>query len=138
MHTEKRIKENLSIYKGFVLSGSGREGEIPKHEYEIMEDKTEEGVRTLVLKEKDLTEHLSKVKELADTIAEKIGESDSKAMKALLFDALKHYWDEDIEQMYKRVVLSEKPPPVKARKGCFEIIIGDGRRKNADIIKLLD
>jgi hypothetical protein len=132
----KRLKENISFYHGNLAMAGLREGEIPRHEYDVVSDKMEEGVRTIQLKERDRAAFFDKCKKLADAIAEKIGEGESKTFKALLFDALKHYWDTDIDRIYDSVVSGKTP--VKARKGCFAIIIGDGRRKSADIIQLLD
>lgn len=126
-------KEALTLYKeGFALMKREAGAHIDK-EYEIVSDKTEEGTRTLVLKEKDTAEMQKRVRVLVDVIMKGLGET-SKTLEKLLYDTLIDYWDESIERIYNKIVL--KKEPVKARAGCFAIIIGDGRKKNAERIDL--
>ena len=77
-----------------------------------------------------------KVRLVTEGILEALGEIDSKTMRTLLTDQLKSYWDDDIEDMYTKVVV--KKEKVKTRPGCFRIIIGDGRKKGHGEIQLTD
>lgn len=129
-------KENMSFYKNEVLTTKGRSSHIA-NEYLIESDTTEEdGTRVIRLKPKDKTEFLAKARELANAIAERIGEGKSKLFKNMLFDLLKEYEEKSLHRIYKRVMAGKEP--VRAEEGCFKIIIGDGRRRNHDEIQLVE
>ena len=118
-------KESISLYKDRALLGKGRSPHIDK-EYEILEDKQEGDVRTIILKEKDLKPYWERVQKLVDIMADKLGEGESKAFKGLLFDALKDFEEKPFDKLYRQVVEGERP--VKVREGCFKLIVGDGRK----------
>lgn len=118
-------RESISLFKDRALLGKGRSPHIDK-EYEILEDKLEGDIRTIILKERDLKPYWNKVQKLVDIIADKMGEGESKAFKGLLFDALKDFEEKHFEKLYKQVTEGERP--VKVREGCFKLIVGDGRR----------
>jgi hypothetical protein len=127
-------KESISLYKqGYAFMGKDPVGHIVA-EYDIIRDETVEGIRTIVLKERDLKPFYRRVRELADAIAERIGEGESKVVKDLLFDALHDYESRLIDKIYRRVVV--RGEPVKPQEGCFKIIVGDGRRRNSVHIML--
>lgn len=127
-------KESISLYRqGYAFMGKDPEGHIVM-EYDIVRDDTVEGVRTIVLKERDLKPLHDRVRELAGVITERIGESGSKVVRNLLFDALRDYEPRLIDKLYQRIVV--KGEPVKPREGCFKIIVGDGRRKDSTHIML--
>ena len=105
-------------------------------EYNVVRDETdEEGMRTIVLQEKDLTPLREKARKLADVVAANIGEGDSKILRELLFDVFKDYYEKTIDKLLKMIAEGK---PVKVREGCFKVIIGDGRRKNSEEIMLRD
>ena len=114
---------------------STREGHI-KEEYDLLRDESgPDGTRTIILKKKDLPEIQRMRDELVEKLCEKLGEpKESKMIRKIILDALKDYNLTSLKRIYNKVVLGEVP--VKARPGCFEIIIGDGRKKNSDIIQL--
>ena len=126
-------KESISLYRqGYAYMGKRPDGHIEK-EYDIVQDETVGGVRTIVLKERDLVPRLEKVRTLANMIAERIGEGSSRVVKELLFDALKDYEDKPFDRLYRQV---SKDEPIKSKEGCFKIIVGDGRKKNSTHIML--
>lgn len=128
------IRGSMSFYpRGKVYYGRGRSPHIDR-EYELVEDKTEGGVRTIVLKEKDRGVLIKKAEELVDVIAEKLGEGESKAVKAILFDEFKDYAEEYLDDILKRITI--KKEPVKASEGCFKVLIGDGRKRGSIEIML--
>ena len=127
-------QESISLYRqGYAYMGKRPDGHIDK-EYDILQDDTVEGVRTIVLKERDLAAHLTRVRELSDAIAEKLGEGESKVVKGLLCDVLKDYEVKNFDQLYRQVMVQGEP--VKSREGCFKVIVGDGRRKGSQHIML--
>jgi len=128
--------ETITLYKKRGEALASRDpGDTVDNEYEILSDTIgEDGTRILQLKPKDLTELRKVTQEVVNAIAEKIGEGKSKAFKALLFDVLKSYRHQDIYRMHRK--LAKEGIPVKVSKACFEVIIGDGRRKNSEIIRL--
>lgn len=131
------MDENMS-FKGkhkkvFTTKGTSRH----INEYDIVSDIVDrDGVRTIVIKPSDKTEHLRLCNELADKMVIRLGEGQNKLLRKMLFDTLRDYGDEDVKDMHKQVVLGEAP--VKHREGCFKLIIGDGRRKNHHEIMLID
>lgn len=131
------MSETITFYKGRREAlASSREGHVQK-EYDIVSDSVEEdGTRRLVMKERDLSELNEMKEELVDAIAESLGEGGSKTFKQILLDSLGDYKHSDIKRMYRKVISQKKAPLIKATPGCFEIIIGDGRRKNSDIIRI--
>ena len=131
---DQRIRENISLYRRGVAYAAKREGGHITGSYDVLNDETDnEGIRTIILKTQDKVKHLTIVKELAKLLAEKLGEGESKTFISLLEDTLIDYEEESILRMLDK---AKKDIPVKTREGCFKIIIGDGRRKNADIIDL--
>jgi hypothetical protein len=128
--------ENMSFYRNKkVLTTKG----ISKHlnEYDIVSDNVEgDGIRTIVIKPSDKTEHLRLCKELATKMVEKMGEGDNRLLNNMLFDTLRDYRDKEVIEMHKKVVLGKET--VKHKEGCFKIIIGDGRKKNHHEIMLID
>ncbi len=128
--------ENLSFYRN--KKAMGTKG-VSRHinEYDIASDVTnEEGVRTIVMKPADKTEHLKLCDELANKMVEKLGGGDNKLLRTMLFDTLRDYGEKDVKSMHKMVVLGKAP--VKHREGCFKIVIGDGRKKSSHEIMLVD
>ena len=130
-----RTKETITFYrKGFALAKTREEGNITG-DYDVLENTIDkDGIRTIKLKPQDKSQHIANVKELVSAMLEKMGEEESKAFRDLLEDTLVDYEAEEVERMLKKVKGEDKP--VKARKGCFQVIIGDGRRKDAEIIQL--
>jgi len=127
------IKEDFSVYRdGTVYQSKGRSDHIAK-EYTLVRDETYQGHRVIELQEKDLTTLQEKAKRLANLIADKIGEGKSKTVKDILFDVLKDYFEKSLDQLLKKI---EKGEPVRAKEGCFKIVIGDGRTKKSDHIML--
>lgn len=129
-----RAKEHLSLYRGGFAYAATREGGHITGDYEILGDTTEEGVRTIVLKEKDTAPHLERVKKLTRVILERLGETRSRVLRELLEDTLRDYKPEDVERVLNKIV--EKKEPVKTKEGCYRIIIGDGRRKNCEVLHI--
>ena len=129
--------ETITFYKGRKEAlATSRVGHLEK-EYDILSDTIEEDVRVLRIKPKDLSEINKLREELTEVIAEKLGEGTSKTFKAILSDTLTEYDKASIKRMYKKLIEAKgEVPPVKATKGCFEIIIGDGRRKKSEIIRI--
>ena len=126
--------ESISLYrKGQALTGKGDAPHVDK-EYTIFKDQTVEGVRTIVLQEKDLAPFREKARKLAEVMAEMIGEGESKVVKELLLDVLKDYEEKKLDELYKRVV--ERGEPVKAQEGCYKLIVGDGRTRKSEHIML--
>jgi len=126
--------ETFTLYKKRKEAlATTRIGHIEK-EYDLITDEVDEnGVRVIRMKPKVSTELAKLRNELADKIMEKLGET-SKMLRKLLLDTLNDYNDASIKRMHRKVVLGIAP--VKATKGCFEIIIGDGRKKSSDTIRI--
>lgn len=133
---DNRIKESIALLRKGVAYASKREGGHITGDYDILKDETVEGVRTIVLKERDRKEFIQKVKELSKVLAEKLGEGESKTLTKILEDVFIDYEDEHLYKLHKRVV--EGKEPVKAREGCFHIIVGDGRKNSSEIIDIRD
>jgi len=131
---DTRVKEQIALYRRGVAYAAKREGGHITGDYDILKDETIEGVRTIVLKERDRKEFLQKVKELSKVLAEKLGEGKSKTFIKILEDVFIDYEDENLDKLYERVVQGKEP--VKSREGCFHIIVGDGRKKGAAIIDI--
>jgi len=126
MSLDSRKKEALA---------SSKVGHIER-EYNIVSDAVgEDGCRTIVLKPRDMTTLKKAKQELASEICRRLNETGT-VFKKILMDTLKDYKEADILQMHKRLLLDEKPPPVKATPGCFKIILGDGRKKNSHHISI--
>ena len=107
------------------------------HDYVLSsKEKSDDGTLTIVLKPRDMKEIKRKLNKLVNTLAVKLNEPDSKVVKGILKDKLSEFWDEDVEELYNKVVVENQS--VKAKEGCFKIIIGDQRRKNSDAIMLRD
>jgi hypothetical protein len=131
-------KETFAIKKGKAHKMLSTKG-ISKHliEYNILSDTIgEDGTRTLVFKPTDASKFLQRVAELAAAMVEKLGEGENKLLRTMLADTLRDYREEDIDDMYRKVVLREQP--VKYREGCFKLIIGDGRKKGRHEIMLVE
>ena len=127
-------KESITFYR----DGSAMMGKLPgthiDKEYDVVQDQTDGvGIRTIVLREKDLAPVREKARKLADVIAAKIGESGSATVKDLLFDVFRDYDEKTIDKLLKSIAAGQ---PVKVREGCFKVVIGDGRRKDRDEIML--
>lgn len=131
------MSETITFYGGRKEAlATVREGHVQK-EYDIISDSAEEdGTRHIIIKEKDLSELTKMREELVDAVAEKLGEGGSKAFKQILLDSLTDYSHLDVKRMHRKVVLQKEAPPIKATRGCLEVIIGDGRRKSSDIIRI--
>jgi len=127
-------KESMSFYSDGKVFAKKREHGNISGEYELLNDAVENNVRTITLKLCDKAEHLTRVKELAKLMCEKMGEQ-GRAFKQLLEDTLIDYKDEEVIRMLGKVKDEE---PVKARKGCFQVIIGDGRKLDSEVIQLRD
>lgn len=133
---DTRVKEHISFYRRGVAYAAKREGGHITGDYDILKDETIEGTRTIVLKERDRKEFIQKVKELSKTLAEKLGEGESKTFIKILEDVFIDYEDEHLYKLHERVVQGKEP--VKTREGCFRIIIGDGRKTSSAIIDIRD
>lgn len=129
--------ETITLYKGRKEAlASSRVGHLEK-EFDILSDTVgEDGVRTITIKPKDLAELNKLRKELVEAIAKKLGEAGSRTFKRILSDTLREYRDSDIKRMHSQLVVAKVKPTVKATRSCFEIIIGDGRKKNSHIIRI--
>lgn len=129
-------RENFSLYRDkkiLAIKGSS------KHliEYDVVSDETnQEGIRTIVIKPSDKTEHLKVCKELADKMVARLGEGENKLLRTMLFDTLRDYKEKDVIDMHKKVVMGGAP--VKHRESCFKIIIGDGRKRGHHEIQLIE
>lgn len=131
--SDERIYENLSLYRKGEALAAKREGGHITGEYKIEQDAVDkDGTRTIVLKPVDKTEFLKRVKELAGLLAEKMGEPKTGMFAKLVEDALIDVKDEDVERMLKRVGEGEKV----SRAHCFRLYVGDGRKKNCDLLEL--
>lgn len=117
--------------KGMACSGKARDaGETIRHlpdTYTIVSDETSEGVRTIVLKEVDSSERMRKTGEIVGSIASALKENRSKTFKDLLTDILLDSWDEEIDELYHKIV--EKKEAIVAEEGCFKLIIGTGSKQ---------
>jgi len=104
-------------------------------EYEVLQnDLDSEGVRIIKLKKVDPKERAKKLKSLVDVIAERLGEGNSKAFKGILKDAMGDYWTETLDRLYGKIVTEGEK--VTARPGCFEVTVGDRRKRSAESIAL--
>jgi len=126
--------ETFTLYKGRKEGlASSWMGHIDK-EYDLLSDEVgEEGIRTIKLKEKDLSERLQMQNKVVDALMVKLGET-SRTLKAILKDTIKGYSEASIKRLYKKIVLGEAP--VRKGRGCYYISIGDGRKKDRDIIRI--
>jgi len=134
----KRKESILFNDKGTALSAKHKRGKIRHWDefWNVKSDKTnKKGERTIVLKKQDRKTIEKKKKEVINGILEALGEK-SKAMRGLLDDVLQDTWDENIENLYERIIV--KKQKVTSGPGCFKIKIGDGRRKNSTEIMLRD
>lgn len=128
--------ETFSIYtKGHVLLSKGG-GHVDKELDVLSDTTTEDGIRTLVIKPADVSKAQSEISELVELIAERLGEKESKHFKEILRDSLKDCRNSDITRMLKKVRVGKEP--IKAHKGCYRVLIGDGRSKNSDFIRIRD
>jgi len=124
-----KFKETLEITQsGKVESMHNENGEIVM-EYEIVSDETDSsGERTIKIKPSPRDAEVKRKRnELVNTLLQRLGEKDSKAFSALLENAIRQYGYNIVEELHKRVVAQQQP--VKAKKGCFELVIGKGRGK---------
>ena len=129
-----REKQNMTFYRDGTVLMSKCPGTHVDTEYDVVRDETDEaGVRTIVLREKDVTVLRDKARRLATAIAEKIGEADSAVVHGLLFDVFKDYHERDMDRLLKMVATGQ---PVKVREGCFKVVIGDGRRRTSAEVML--
>ena len=113
--------------------------EDPDHEtevaYDIISDGIDlDGVRVIRLKEQDRREREKKIKEIIDTLAEKLGEEGSEIFREITYDTLRNLYDEVIDKYHKMIVV--KGEKVKKAPGCYKIIIGDGRTRRSEEINL--
>ena len=115
------IRENKTAY-----STTNETGEI-KIEYQLINDTTDiDGIRTVKLKPSTRNSSIQeKRKELVQELLKGLGEKDSKAFAGLLENAINSHGFEIIEELHQKVV--DKKEPLKTRKGCFEIVIGNGK-----------
>lgn len=131
------IEELKLTDKGTAWSGKAEEpGERIRHlpdGYTVISDKTREGTRTIVLQEIDKSERMMKVREIVDGIATALKEGRSKAFKAVLEDVLEDSFDEEIDDLYHRIV--EKKEAIVAEPGCFKLVIGMGSRQKEMMIR---
>ena len=126
-------KETITLHRNkTALTGKPPSTHIEK-EYNVLKDETLEGMRTIVLQEKDLSIQHEKARKLADTIAEEVGEGKSKAFKGMLFDIFRDYYEKTIDKLLKMI---ERGESVKVKEGCFKVIIGDGRKNSSEEIML--
>ena len=127
-------KQNMTFYRDGTVLMSKCPGTHVDTEYNVVRDETDEaGVRTIVLREKDLTVLQDKARRLATAIAEKIGEAGSTVVHDLLFDVFKDYHELELDRLLRMVA---KGQPVKVKEGCFKVVIGDGRRRNCAEVML--
>ena len=126
------IIESISFEKDIAYSGKSNTRHIDK-EYAIVSDLiNDNGERVIILKEKDLTGFYDKISELVNLIMASLGET-SPVLKGLLNDYFHEHREKTIENIIRKL---NKGASVKAKEGCFKIIIGDGRRKNSEEIML--
>lgn len=126
--------ETFTLYPGrkeaLVASWSG---ELDK-EWRLLSDAVgEDGIRTIRMKPKDLTELAQKRKEVVDAIMVKLEET-SKTLRAILLDSIRQYNKTSIDRLYKKVVLGKEP--IRKGRGCYYISVGDGRRKDSEVIRI--
>lgn len=95
----------------------------------------EDGQRTVVFAPHP-EDTSQKREEIVKAILKSLGESRSKSMRKLLNDVFADYFPEAINRIYEKVVLGKLP--VKAKEGCFKLIVGDGRSKEHEEIMLRD
>lgn len=126
--------ETITLYKARKEGlASTRIGHVEK-EYDILGDEVGgDGIRTIRIKPKDLSEQVRMQNEIVDALMKKLGET-SKTLKEILADTLRDYGKWSINRLYKKVVLGG----VRIRKGpgCFYISVGDGRKKNSEILRI--
>jgi len=131
---DTRAKESITLYRRGVAFAAKKEGGHITGDYNILKDEIVEGVRTIVLKERDKKEFIQKVKELSRVLAEKLGEGKSKTLIKILEDVFIDYSDDALDKLHERVIWGKEP--VKSREGCFHIIVGDGRKNSSAIIDI--
>ena len=126
--------ETMTLYKARKEAlASTHMGHVEK-EFDLLTDEIgEDGIRTIRLKPKDLTEIQKMQVELVDKLMEKMGET-GNMLREILLDTVKDYHATAIKRMYQKVVLGEAP--VRRGKGYYYISIGDGRKKGADILRI--
>lgn len=130
-------EESITLYsrKGEALAGRREGGHIDK-EYQLIEDTLgEDGTRTIILKPKDMMEFKAKIDKLVDLLLEKMGEPKTGQFAKLLKDTLRDYRENNIDKLIAKVEKGEK---VSTSDRCFHVIVGDGRRKGADLITIRD
>lgn len=126
------VIESISFEKDVAYSGKSNTEHIDK-EYTIVSDSVNDnGERVIILKERDLGAFYKKIDELVDLIMTSLGET-SPVLKGILLDHFHEYKEKTIDSITKKL---KKGASVKAKEGCFKIIIGDGRRKNSEHIML--
>jgi len=128
--------ETITLYKARKEGlASTRIGHVEK-EYDLLSDEvSEDGVRIIKVKPKDLSERAKMQNEVVDSLMKKLGET-SRTLKAILSDTMKDYSEATIKRLHKKVVSGEKP--IRRGRGCYYISIGDGRKKGRDIIRIRD
>lgn len=131
-----KVKENISVYADKkVYTNIGESKHV--NEYDLLSDTIDdEGTRTIIIKKVDKSEHLSRCKELAGLLVEKLGEGDNKLLNTMLYDTLRDYEEKDVIRMISDI--TKKGEPVKHREGCFKITVGDARKRNHHEIMLVD
>ncbi len=132
----KRKEVILFSDKGTALSGKHKKGKLGHWNgyWNVKSDKTNKaGERTIVLKKQDRKNIDKKREEVIEGLLKGLKEK-SKALRGLLDDVLQDTWDENIENLYERVIV--KKQKVSIGDGCFKLSIGDGRRKNSTEIML--
>lgn len=126
--------ETFTLYKARKEGlASTTVGHVEK-EYDLLSDEMgEDGIRTIKMKPKDLSERLVMQKQVVDSLMEKLGET-SKTLRAILGDTMRDYSEANIKRLHKKVVLGKAS--VRRGRGCYYISVGDGRRRNSEIIRI--
>ena len=130
-------EESITLYpkKGEALAGRREGGHIDK-EFQLIGDVVEDdGTRVITLKPKDMTEFKAKIDKLVGLLLEKMGEPKTGQFAKLLKDTLRDYREDNLDKLIAKVEKGEK---LSTSDRCFHVIVGDGRRKGADIITIRD
>ena len=125
--------ETITMEQGKTATLMSNEDLEIKAEYDIVSDTTnDEGIRTITIKPSSRNSiFLNKRKELIEELLNRLGEKSDGNFAMLLENVINQYGFDLVEEFHKKVVTQKEP--VRAQKGCFEIVIGKGKGRAGNI-----
>lgn len=124
----RKYEETIQFRDDKTAESTNNATEEINHEYDVIDDTVEEdGTRVIRLKvSQQSKEAVEQRRQLVETLLVALGEEESKAFRGLLENVMGVTGAVQVKELHQRVVKEKQP--VKTSKGCFEIVVGKGRR----------